>query len=317
MLVSFVIPCYKSEKTINNVVEEIVETMDKLEGYEIEIILVNDSSPDNLIYVLKEMAADNYNVKVLDLANNFGQHGALMTGYSYAKGDIIVSLDDDGQSPVSDVMKMINKLEEGYDVVIAKYKEKKQSLFKNFGSFLNDRMASILINKPKELALSSFFVMKSFISKEIIKYNNPYPYIEGLLLRTTNKIINVDLENRERIEGESTYTLKKLIGLWLNGFTAFSIKPLRISIIIGGLFSIFGFIYGIYVIINKFINPNITVGWSSTMAFLSLVAGVILVMLGMIGEYIGRIYISINNSPQYVIREKINIEEDEYEYSYK
>lgn len=313
MLISFVIPCYGSEKTISNVVSEIFSTMKQQNKYEIEIILVNDTSPDDVMNVLNALSNSDRRIKTIDLSNNFGQHGALMAGYTYSKGDIIVSLDDDGQSPVYDVMKLINKLDDGYDVVVAEYKQKKQSKFKNMGSIVNDKMATFLIGKPKNLKFSSFFVMRSFVVNEMIKYNNPYPYIAGLLLRTTNKITNVELINRERFEGRTTYTLKKLVELWLNGFTAFSIKPLRTSMLVGVLFSVFGFILGFYTIINKLMNPNVPIGWSSTMSFLAFICGIILVMLGMIGEYVGRIYISINNSPQYVVRKTINIGEDKNE----
>lgn len=321
-IISFVIPCYGSEKTIVKVIDEIFITMKWNKLYDFEIILVNDCSPDNVYNVIKKSAEKNKKIKVIDLARNFGQHSALMAGYSNANGEIIVSLDDDGQSPVSDVMKLVEKIEDGFDVVIAKHKKKRQSVFKNFGSLLNDKMANVLLGKPKDLKLSSFYAMKAFIVKEITIYNNPYPYIDGLILRSTNNIINVELENRSRIEGQSTYNLKKLVGLWLNGFTAFSIKPLRISMLIGVLFAIMGFILGIYSVINKFISPDIPMGWSSTMAFLAFLGGVILMVLGMIGEYVGRIYISINNSPQYVIRDTINlkeingVEEKEYEYQY-
>ncbi len=317
MLVSFVIPCYRSEKTISNVIKEIKQSIDRRLGYTYEIILVNDNSPDNLLDILYKLAIDDKNIKIIDLAKNFGQHSALMAGYGHAKGDIVVSLDDDGQTPANEVFKLIDKLNEGYDVVFAKYSSKKHSIFRNFGSKVNDIMARILIDKPKDLYLSSYFVAKDFIMKEIIRYKNSYPYVSGLLLRSSNNIANVNVNHRNREIGDSGYNLKNLIKLWVNGFTAFSVKPLRISILIGIIFAILGFLIGLYTIINKFLNPNVPIGWTSTMATLTLIGGIILVILGMIGEYVGRIYISINNSPQYVIREKINIEEDVYEYEAK
>ncbi len=308
MILSFIIPCYGSEKTITNVINEINLVVSASE-HNYEIILVNDSSPDGVIEVIKKLALVNKKIKVLDLARNFGQHSALMAGYAHTSGDIIISLDDDGQIPVNEVFNLITKLDEGYDVVIARYLDKKHNVFRNLGSYINDIMAQVLIGKPKDLYLSSFFVAKRFVINEMINYKNSYPYISGLLLRTTNKIANVDVTHRARGIGKSGYTFGKLLSLWINGFTAFSVKPLRISISLGAIFAVIGFVVGIYTVINKFLNPNVPLGWSSTTALLSFLGGIILIVLGMIGEYVGRIYISINNSPQYVIREKFNIVE--------
>ena len=308
MILSFVIPCYGSEKTITNVINEINLVVSASE-HNYEIVLVNDSSPDGVIEVIKKLALVNKKIKVLDLARNFGQHSALMAGYAHTSGDIIISLDDDGQIPVNEVFNLITKLDEGYDVVIARYLDKKHNVFRNLGSYINDIMAQVLIGKPKDLYLSSFFVAKRFVINEMINYKNSYPYISGLLLRTTNKIANVDVTHRARGIGKSGYTFGKLLSLWINGFTAFSVKPLRISISLGAIFAVIGFVVGIYTVINKFLNPNVPLGWSSTTALLSFLGGIILIVLGMIGEYVGRIYISINNSPQYVIREKFNIVE--------
>lgn len=171
-------------------------------------------------------------------------------------------------------------------------------------------MAEIVIGKPKDLIFTNFIALKRYIVEEIKKYKNPYPYLTGLLLRTTSDIVNVKMEERERIAGATNFTLKKMLHLWLNGFTAFSIKPLRISTVIGFFTALVGFLYGIYIIVYKFIYPEVLQGYSSLMAVFLFVGGVLMLMLGMIGEYIGRIYISINNSPQYVIKEKININND-------
>ncbi len=308
MMLSFVIPCYGSEGTITNVINEISSVVGASE-HNYEIILVNDSSPDKVIKVIKELALVDKKIKAVDLAKNFGQHSALMAGYAHASGDIIISLDDDGQTPANEVFNLIKKLDEGYDVVIARYADKKHNIFRNIGSHINDVMAQLLLGKPKNLYLSSFTVVKRFVINEMLNYKNSYPYIAGLLLRTTNKIANVDVIHRDRSNGKSGYTFSKLLSLWINGFTAFSVKPLRISISFGIIFAVIGFIVGIYTVINKFLNPSVPLGWSSTTALLSFLGGIILIVLGMVGEYIGRIYISINNSPQYVIRELLNLDE--------
>lgn len=307
--ISYVIPCYKSEDTIKMVIEEIILNMENDIRYNFEIILVSDNSPDNVFDIIKKEAIISKSIKGIKLAKNFGQHAALMAGYKYATGDLIVSLDDDGQTPANEVFKLVQKLESGYDVVYASYNEKKHNIFRNFGSKINDIMSEKLISKPKNLKVSSFFCAKRFVIDEMIKYDKPYPYLLGLVFRTTHSIGNVNVNHRERTVGKSNYNLKKLISLWMNGFTAFSIKPLRVATILGIAIAFFGFIFGTYTIINKLLNPKILAGYSSIMAALLFIGGMIMLMLGLLGEYIGRIYICINNSPQYVVRETVNIEE--------
>lgn len=302
MKYSFVIPCYNSSNTIKSVVEEINCAMSNYSN-NYQIILVNDFSSDCTESVLFQLANSYDNLIVISLSKNFGQHSALLAGFSYAIGEYIIALDDDGQTPAIEISKLISKIDEGYDVVFAKYTSKKHSFFRNLGSKLNDYMAVKMINKPVDLYLSSYFIAKAFIIKEVIKYKNPYPYMSGLLLRTTSSIANVEVTHRNRIDGSSGYSLSKLIKLWLNGFTAFSIKPLRISVYFGVFTAFLGFILIIYILFNKVINPLVPLGWSSTIATISILGGIILAVLGMIGEYVGRIYLSLNETPQYVIKE--------------
>ncbi|MBE6727599.1 MAG: glycosyltransferase family 2 protein [Ruminococcaceae bacterium] len=304
--VSFVIPCYRSEKTLSAVIDEIIETVGNKIKY--EIVLVNDSSPDNTLGVIKQLCEKNSNIIGVNFAQNFGQHAALMAGMRQTTGDVVVCLDDDGQTPANEVFKLIDKLEEGYDVVYAKYGNKKHSSFRNLGSKVNSAMTESLLSKPKKLYISSYFAAKRFVVDKMLEYDNPFPYVIGLVLRTTKNIANVEVNHRQREVGESGYTLKKLISLWVNGFTAFSVKPLRLATIGGVMVAIIGFICFVCTIINKIINPDVPLGWSSTMAVMLILGGLILLVLGMIGEYIGRIYICINHSPQYVIREIIKNE---------
>lgn len=305
-LVSFVIPCYRSAQTIGKVVEEISVTLERSKQYRYEIILVNDASPDNTFEVIRSLCEKRKEICGVNLARNFGQHAALMAGFRYAHGDIIVCLDDDGQTPAEEVPKLLARLEEGYDVVYARYEIKKHSAFRNFGSHVNEWMTRVMLGKPKELYLSSYFAVKRFIVDEMLRYTNPYPYVIGLVLRATKNITNVDVKHRERQVGTSGYTIGKLLALWFNGFTAFSIKPLRVATAIGAFSAIAGFLYGIYTIIKKLVNPNVVIGFSSLMSAMVFIGGMVMLMLGIIGEYIGRIYISMNNSPQYVIRECID-----------
>lgn len=309
MDISFVIPCYRSEKTISAVVEEIRNKMKELSKYSYEVILVNDCSPDNTFETIKSIAKEFDNVIAIDLAKNFGQHSAIMAGFSKVSGNIIVCLDDDGQTPANEVDKLLVKIEEGYDVVYAEYGNKQHSAFRNWGSNLNKKMTEILLGKPKELFISSYFAATRMIVEEIKRYNNPYPYLAGLVLRTTKSVCNVSVTHRQRMEGESGYSLRKLIGLWVNGFTAFSVLPLRMATYSGMLVALIGFIFAIWTVVHKIISPEVAVGWSSTFSVILVIGGMILFVLGMIGEYIGRIYISLNNSPQFVIREVVSKEE--------
>ncbi len=304
---SFVIPCYGSEHTISSVVDEIKATVKTREDrYDYEIILVSDHSPDNVFSVIEELAKNDKHITGVELARNFGQHSAILAGFHNITGDIVVCLDDDGQTPANQMFKLIDCLDDECDVVFARYESKKHSLFRNFGSYINDLMARYLIDKPKELKIMSYFACKRYVADEVVRYRNPYPYMSGLLLRATKNIKNVTIEHRDRLEGESGYSLNKLLSLWVNGFTSFSVKPLRAATFIGCTSSVVGFIYGIYIIINKLINPATPLGYSSMMAAFLFIGGVMMIMLGIIGEYVGRIYISLNEAPQYVVRRKVS-----------
>lgn len=302
--ISFVVPCYNSEKTIGSVVDEIDQVFSKNESYKYEIILVNDASPnDNTLGEIKRLANTNEHVTAVRLSKNFGQDSALMAGYSVATGDYVISLDDDGQNPAQESLKLLEKIEEGYDVVFGKYKKKKHSRFKNFGSKVNDIMAAWLLGKPKDLSLCSYFVMNRFVVNEMLKDKNSFPYIWGLILRSTDQMTNVYIEHRERMEGKSTFTLRKCLKVWFNGFIAFSVRPLRFSAIIGMITAVLGFLYGLFVIIRQLMIGETVVGWSSMMAAVLLLGGVNLIMIGLVGEYVGRMNISVNNTPQFIIRD--------------
>ena len=288
---SFVIPCYRSADSISQVVHEIIKTVESDARFEYEIICINDCSPDNTYQVLKQLSQENLKIKVIDLSRNFGQHSALMAGFNHVTGDIIVCLDDDGQNPPSEMFKLIDKLDEGYDLVSAKYSKKKHSLFRKIGTKISFAMSSYLVGKPKDIDLNSYYVFKRYVLDEVIKYDNPYPFVHGLILRVTRNMANVEIDHKERQSGSSGYNLKKLFGLWMNGFTAFSEKPLRIASIIGCICAGLGFLYGLIIIIRKLLNPEILVGYSSMMAVILFLCGMIMLFLGLLGEYIGRIYI--------------------------
>lgn len=301
---SFVIPCYRSENTITKVVDEIRSEMAaKRPGDDYEIVLVNDCSPDGVWNVIEKMASTEDNVIGVNLAKNFGQHSALMAGYGKCSGEYVVSLDDDGQAPLDSLNDLILKIEEGYDVVYAYYHEIKQNIFRRFGSWMAGLMGKIMLDPPKDMKGSSFYVARGFVIREMCKYKNAFPYLMGLVLRTTRKIAWVETQHRSRLEGTSGYSFWRLLSLWLNGFTAFSVKPLEFSTILGVVFAIAGFVYAVVIVVQRIIGDITVAGWSSIIALMLIIGGSILMMLGLIGEYIGRIYICINDSPQYVIKE--------------
>lgn len=302
--ISFVIPCYNSELTIGSVVAEIDSVFENSTKYNYEIILVNDGSPkDDTLGTIRKLAKENKRVVAVNLSKNFGQDSALLAGYSVSKGEYVISLDDDGQNPAAESLKLLEKIEEGYDAVFGQYHEKKHSKFKNWGSNLNDKMANLLLNKPKDLRLCSYFVMNRFVVNQMLQDKNAFPYIWGLILRSTSNLANVYIDHRPRVEGKSNFTIAKCLQVWMNGFISFSVKPLRISSIIGALIAIIGFISGIVVIVQRLVFGEPVVGWTSLIATLLFLGGLILLMLGLIGEYIGRMNISINNTPQFIIRD--------------
>lgn len=309
-LISFVIPCYCSEKTIEAVVEEIIEKVHGQSRYDYEIILVNDYSRDGTRNVIWKLAEENHKIVAIDFSRNFGQHSAMMAGFQKVRGEYVVCLDDDGQMPIESVFDLIRELENGADVAFGKYEEIKQKWNRNLGSKVNVWMTELLLEKPKDVFMSSFWAGKRFVIEEVIRYDGAYPYIGGLLLRITRNMVSVPVKQRARAAGKSGYTFWKLLNLWMNGFTAFSVKPLRFATFCGGISAAFGFIFGIVMIIRKLLNPDILLGYASTITVILFIGGMIMLLLGIVGEYIGRIYICINRAPQYVVKEVVDKRED-------
>jgi len=307
--ISFVIPCYYSQDTIADVVAGIEEEFPR-DKYNIEMVLVNDGSKDNTFNVLKKLADKDSRVVALNLSKNFGQDSATMCGLTNATGDYMIVLDDDGQNPPSEAHKLLEKIQEGYDAVFSKYHEKKDTAFKKFGHDLNDVMATELIGKPKNLELNSYFIITSFVRDEMIKYNGAYPYIWGLILRVTDNIANVYVDHKAREVGKSTYTLSKLVSLWLDGFISFSIKPLRVTSILGIVATLMGFILTVFIVIHTLLKGDLE-GWTSMMAAILLLGGFQMIMLGMLGEYVGRIFINANNSPQFIVKDRYSKENED------
>lgn len=302
-LISFVIPCYCSELTIEAVVAEIRQEVSKQQKYDYEIILVNDHSKDNTKQVIWKLAQEDSRIAAIDFSQNFGQHSAMMAGFHKVRGEFVVSLDDDGQMPVESVFALIHELENGADVAFGRYEEIKQKWYRNIGSSINAKMTEFLLDKPKDIYMSSFWAGRRFVIEEIIKYDAAYPYVGGLLLRVTKNMVSIPVKQRERMAGRSGYTFRKLLNLWMNGFTAFSMKPLRFATLCGGLSAAAGFLLAVIMVIRKLLNPDILLGYASTITVILFIGGMIMLLLGLLGEYIGRIYINLNKAPQFVLRE--------------
>ena len=306
--ISVVIPCYNSEKMIGIVVKQVLDAISQRDNVDYEIILVNDGSKDKTWDVIKTLANQNDSIVAINFSKNFGQHSALMAAYREVTGDIVLGLDDDGEHNPYEMYQLIDKLGEGYDYVCASY-ETNQSKFRSLGTKMNNLMATMLIDKPKDVDFSSYYVMRRFVVDEIIKYDKPYPYVGGLLLRATKNIAMIPLVRQKRLSGSSGYNIWKMMKLWFNGFTAFSIKPLRIATALGMISAFVGFVGIIWVVVRKLFFVSYSAGYASTMVCIIFFSGMIMMLLGIIGEYLGRIYICINNAPQYVIKEKVGIKE--------
>lgn len=310
--VSAVIGLYNSEKTIGDVIKELKEAFNESGKYELEMVLVDDHSPDNVYQLVKGYAKEDKSIKVIHLAKNSGQTNAVIEGYRHATGEYIIEMDDDLQMPAREAVRMVEHLEENdYDVVFAKYAEQKESFGRRLGSKINNKMTQIMLKKPKEIRVNSFFVMREFVKDDMIKYSNHYPYVYGMIFGITNNVGNLTVEHRERAYGKSNYTFKKLVGLWTNGFLNFSVEPLRVATKLGTIIASISFVVAIVLIIQRILYPTKSMGWSSLMVTIIFFSGVQLLGMGLLGEYLGRQYISDSGMPRVSVKEKINCDDED------
>jgi undecaprenyl-phosphate 4-deoxy-4-formamido-L-arabinose transferase len=299
---SFVIPVFNGAATIARVVDEIHERFADLT---FEVVLVNDGSEDESERVCSELVRRHAGtVTFLQLARNFGEHGAVLAGLNHTRGRFVATLDDDGQNPPAEVRRMHEEIRRtGRDVVYGRYRVKHHGLLRNLGSRFNDRVANVMLGKPRDLYLSSFRVLNRFAVDEIVRYKGAFPYIDGLILRTTHNLGQVDVEHREREGSSSTYTLRKLSRLWLNMFLNFSIAPLRISALLGAATAGIGLVLLVAIVLDKlYFSPEVTLGIPTVLVLLVFFSGVQLVILGTIGEYLGRLFLDHSRAPQFVVR---------------
>lgn len=300
--ISVVIPVYNGAASIAQVVTRVLHVFaDK----QLEIVLVNDGSADNSEQVCRELVESNQqHIVFVELSRNFGEHSAVLAGLAQTYGPLVAVLDDDGQNPPEELPMMFAELvRRKLDVVYGLYTERQHGWSRRLGSWFNDRVADIMLRKPRGLYLSSFKVMNRFIVEEIVKYAGPYPYIDGLICRASTRLGQVPVKHAPRLTGQSNYTLIKLIRLWLNMFLGFSIIPLRVTSIVGLVIAASSFLWLAFIVIDKlWITPGVTLGIPSVLACIVLFSGVQLAVIGMIGEYLGRVFLASNGQPQYIVR---------------
>ena len=306
---SIVIPVYGSERVLPELVTRIHQVVGGLDeiGENYEIIFVCDHSPDNSWCVIQQLSRDFPQVRGILLRMNAGQHNALMAGFAQALGRIILTMDDDLQHSPSDIPALIDEIKQGSDVAYARFKKRTHATWKIAGSRLNDLVAGYLMQKPKGLYLSPFRAMRAAIRDEILRYQGPYVYVDGLILSVTRNIATVDVDHHDRYAGDSGYSFRKSISLWLKMATSFSIVPLRITSFLGSFFAGLGFVLAILLVIQKFTLDLMPIGWSSLIVTILIIGGVQLLALGMLGEYLGRVLLTINSRPQYVVAETVGL----------
>lgn len=312
MLVSIVVPCYNSEGSVGELVDLCEEEFDRLDGYECEIILVNDYSKDRTFETIRMCAEKYSNVKGINLAKNFGQHAAIMAGLHYVSGELVVGMDDDLQNHPSQIPQFIEKLNEGYDVVFGVFKERKFSWFKNLTGAVSRFFLWHLLERPKDIQMSSFWLARRFVIDKVKEYEGEQVFIQILFFRTTHNIANIEIDHYEREYGKSNYTFGKGLKLFLFCIN-FTALPLRLSTLFGMAFSSIGLIGALVVLIRKLLHPSIAMGWASVMCAMLVFFGIMFFMVGILGEYVGKIILNVNKTPQFVVRETLNIAEEKRE----
>lgn len=302
-LLSIVVPLYRSADSIERLIRELSAL--PVEGG-CELVLVNDGSPDNTAELAEKfMQSSPRAITLVKLSRNFGEYNAVMAGLHHATGDYIVTMDDDLQNPPSEVLKLLAHAQAGkHDVVYSFYAEKQHDRWRNFGSWMTNRVADLLLDKPRGLYLSSFRVMSHFVAKQICRFDGPFVYVDGLILQVTQNIGRLEVLHAERATGTSGYTFRRLVRLWLAMFVGFSVMPLRLATALGFLLAVSGFLSGIAVVVIRLLYGSVE-GWTSLMVALLLFSGTQLILLGVAGEYIGRTYLTANRRPQFVVRDVV------------
>jgi undecaprenyl-phosphate 4-deoxy-4-formamido-L-arabinose transferase len=300
---SIVIPVYRGARSIGPLVEALSEL--HVEGG-LEIVLVNDGSPDESAEVCRALQLTAaVPITYIEHTRNFGEHNAVMSGLRHVRGEYVITMDDDLQNPTEEVVRLYDHARlGGWDVVYARYAEKMHARWRNLGSRFANWVADHLLDKPRGLYLSSFRCMSALVVREITRYSGPYPYIDGLVMQITQRIDSIEVKHFARAEGRSNYTLSRLMRLWLNLATNFSVLPLRLAVVAGAVMGVLGVVSAMFVIAEGLFGRTPS-GWASLMAVMLLLASVQFVILGVLGEYVGRAFLSANGKPQGVIRDVV------------
>lgn len=302
-IVSILIPVYKNDGGLEELVRRIGASMaNSAYANNFELILIDDCSPDNSWKVIQELSKTHSFVQGATLSRNFGQHNAIMAGLNLVSGQYVVLMDDDLQHPPEAIPSMVQELVAGADVCYTRYANRQHSALKIAGSRFNDLMAYWLLAKPKGLYLSSFKALKRGIVEQIRGHEGPFAYLDGLILDITRRIATVEIQHGARAFGEGNYSFKKLVSLWLRMVTGTSIVPLRMVTLMGALIAALGFIGAVFIIISNILYPNESKGWASIIVTILLVSGFQTLFIGVLGEYLGRIHLRLNNKPQYLFR---------------
>jgi undecaprenyl-phosphate 4-deoxy-4-formamido-L-arabinose transferase len=311
---SIVIPVFNSSQTIGCLVRDLGSL--KISGG-LEIILVNDGSTDNSQQVCEELARTSLvPVTVIEHTKNYGEHNAVMSGFRLVNGRYVITMDDDFQNPPDEIPRLYESIQkQDKDVIYCDYNVKQNVWWRNWGSWLAEKTANAVLDKPKDLYWSSFRCVKRFVVDEIARDRGPFPYIDGLIFQITNNISFINAQHHSRRIGKSHYSLSRLIRLWSSIVVNFSVRPLRLGIFFGaglicigalGLLSIFSELFFLD-IVSREGNLLITVGF--------LIAGGQFLMLGLVGEYIGRTYLAIGKKPQSIVRKVLRPKKENSSYS--
>lgn len=300
---SIVVPLFNAALTLPALCREL-SALEIAGGH--ELILVNDGSRDETETIARKLISESrIPITLLSLSRNFGEHNAVLAGLRASAGRYVVTMDDDLQNPPSEVLKLLALAEsEQRDVVYAIYDRKKHVWWRNLGSALTNVIADYVVDKPKRIYLSSFRCMTQLVASEVAKSRNPYPYIDGLIFQITQNAGVAHVRHVEREQGQSGYTLRKLVRLWTSMLVNFSVLPLRLMTFAGMITSALGFLAVIEVALEHLLKKTPT-GWGSLMAAILLLSGTQLLLLGIMGEYVGRIYLDVSEKPQSVVRSQV------------
>jgi glycosyltransferase involved in cell wall biosynthesis len=298
---SIVIPVYNGASSIADLVRDL-ENLPIGGGH--EIVLVNDGSADDSLAICRTLfETARVPMTIVSLARNYGEHNAVLAGLRYASGAHVITMDDDLQNPPEEVQRLLAFAQRnGKEVVYTYYYDKRHALWRNIASRFANRVADFVLDKPRGLYLSSFRCMTAFVAREIVRYEGPFPYVDGLILQVTHDIDRLPVSHLPRATGSSNYTMRRLFRLWMNMFVNFSVMPLRISTVTGFALSALGAV-GVIMAVGEALLSSPPPGWASLMAAVLLLSGVQLLILGIIGEYLGRLYLTANQRPQSVVKE--------------